>query len=172
MNLQKLKEAIHGYKLFLRSHPDHDPYWKWESQRIFQDNWDIDTKDFHSMFDSSLQNSRTRRLWNRENYAPKHMMMKFINTSEDYVRFAFMDLFNENKDIEGRVDRFVFYCDELYGNIKRNIRSPQIIAIITMIIMRSFAFILLFVIPISTLLIILVVSSNLCFCSAAWTYLK
>ncbi|MEO1259221.1 MAG: hypothetical protein AAFZ15_10510 [Bacteroidota bacterium] len=118
MNLKKLNEAIGQYKHFLRTHPRHDPHWKWESQRIFQDNWNLETGDLAGMFDSSLQNSQTRRLWNRENYAPKKMMLKFIETSEDYVRFSFQDLFNEEKDIEGRVDRFVFYCDELLKSYK------------------------------------------------------
>lgn len=118
MNLQKLNEAIQRYRSFLESNRQHDPYWKWESQRHFQDNWDIDTKDFYSMFDRCLQNSQTRRQWSRENYAPKDMMLKFIHTSEDYVRFAFQDLFNEEKDIEGRVDRFVFYCDQLLKDYK------------------------------------------------------
>ncbi len=113
MNLQKLNEAIRQYKNFLQTHPDHDPYWKWETQRIFQENWDIDTRNFHDMFDRCLQNSQTRRLWNREYYSPKAMMLKFIQTSNEYVRYAFQDLFNEEKEIEGRVDRFVFYCDEL-----------------------------------------------------------
>jgi hypothetical protein len=113
MNLQKLNEAIRQYKTFLQSNPHHDPYWKWETQRIFQEKWDVDTRDFYQMFDECLQNSQTRRLWNREYYAPKAMMLKFIETSNDYVRFAFQDLFNEDKEIEGRVDRFVFYCDEL-----------------------------------------------------------
>ncbi len=113
MNLKKLNEAIGQYKNFLQSNHNHDPYWKWESQQILQENWDMDTRDFHNMFDRSLQNSQTRRIWRREHYAPKDMMLKFIQTSEDYVRFAFQDLFNEDKEIEGRVDRFVFYCDEL-----------------------------------------------------------
>ena len=118
MNLKKLNEAIGQYKDFLQTHPRHDPYWKWESQHIFQDNWNLETGDLHAMFDRSLQNSQTRRLWNRENYAPKKMMLNFIETTEDYVRFSFQDLFNEEKDIEGRVDRFVFYCDELLKSYK------------------------------------------------------
>lgn len=118
MNLKKLNEAIGQYKNFLKINPKHDPYWKWESQHIFQENWDLETRDLYGMFDRSLQNSQTRRLWNRENYAPKNMMLKFIKASEDYVRFSFQDLFNEEKDIEGRVDRFVFYCDELLKGYK------------------------------------------------------
>ncbi len=118
MNLQKLNNAIGEYKAFLKSNPRHNPYWKWESLKTFQENWDIDTTDFGSMFDQSLQNSHTRRLWKRENYAPKEMMLKFIDLNSDYVRFAFQDLFNENKDIENRIDRFVFYCGEMLREYK------------------------------------------------------
>lgn len=123
MNLKKLQAAIEEYQRFLEKTPDHDPYWKWESQRIFQNHWDIETSDFADMFDNSLQNSKTRRLWKRENYAPKEMMLKFIQTNEEYARFIFQDLFNEEKEIEGRADRFIFYCDELlkeYKSTKRH----------------------------------------------------
>lgn len=123
MNLKKLQSAIESYQRFLEQNPDHDPYWKWESQRTFQNHWDIETGDFGGMFGRSLQNSKTRRLWKRENYAPKEMMLKFIGVNEEYVRFIFQDLFNEEKDIEGRADRFVFYCDELlkeYKSTKRH----------------------------------------------------
>ncbi len=118
MNLQKLNEAIGEYKSFLKTNPKYDPYWRLESLRIFQENWDIDTGDFRGMFDRSLQNSHTRRIWKRENYTPKEMMLKFIGLNSDYVRFCFQDLFNENKDIENRVDRFVFYCDEMLRDYK------------------------------------------------------
>lgn len=118
MNLKKLQAAIESYQRFLEQNPDHDPYWKWESQRIFQDNWNIETESFADMFDRCLQNSKTRRLWKRENYAPKEMMLKFIGLNTEYARFVFQDLFNEEKDIEGRADRFVFYCDELLKDYK------------------------------------------------------
>lgn len=123
MNLKKLQSAIEDYQRFLEKNPSHDPYWKWESQRIFQDNWNIEAPSFSEMFERSLQNSKTRRLWKRENYAPKEMMLKFINMNEEYSRFIFQDLFNEEKEIEGRADRFIFYCDELlreYKSVKRH----------------------------------------------------
>ncbi len=113
MNLQKLTDAIQSYKTYLQRHPQHDPYWKWESLKIFQENWDIEALDFRSMFDRSLENSRTRRLWKRENYLPKDVMLKFIELNREFVRQIFQDLFNENKEVEGRIDRFLFHCDEL-----------------------------------------------------------
>lgn len=118
MNLQKLTDAIRQYQQYLLSHPRHDPYWKWESLKIFQENWDIGATDFRSMYDRSLDNSRTRRLWKRENYAPKDMMLKFIDLNREYVRQVFQDLFNENKEVDSRLDRLVFFCDELLREYK------------------------------------------------------
>ena len=126
MNLQKLNDSIQLYKAFLKSNPLHDPYWKWESLRIFQEHWNIDASDFRSMYDACLENSRTRRLWKRENYEPKDVMLKFISLSPDYVRHIFQDLFNENKEVDGRIDRFVFHCDELLAAYKEtNPRSVE-----------------------------------------------
>lgn len=118
MNLQKLTHTIQDYKSYLLTHPQHDPYWKWESLKIFQENWDIEALDFRSMYDRSLQNSRTRRLWKRENYEPKDMMLKFIGLNSEFVRYMFQDLFNENMEVDGRIDRFVFHCDELLREYK------------------------------------------------------
>lgn len=118
MNLQKLNEAIAAYKTYLANHAQALPPVACESQRIFQDNWDAGAIDFKTMFDRSLQNSRTRRLWKRENYEPKDMMLKFIDLNQEFVRQAFQDLFNENKDVEGRIDRFVFHCNELLREYK------------------------------------------------------
>ena len=125
MNLQRLNNALFQYNAFLKANPQHDPYWKWESQKVFQDHWNLEAVDFRNMFDQSLQNSTTRRLWKRENYAPKEMMFKFIDLNADYVRFIFQDLFNEEKSIEGRVDRFIFYCDELLKEYKE--KNPRTI---------------------------------------------
>lgn len=113
MNLQKLNDTIAQYAAFLRSNPQHDPYLPWESQRIFQQNWDVEALDFRTMYDRSLENSRSRRLWKREHYEPKEMMLRFIEMNREFVRQVFQDLFNENKEIDGRVGRFSFHCDEL-----------------------------------------------------------
>ncbi len=113
MNLQQLRDIIGSYADFLEQSPHHDPYWKWEIQRRFQENWDPAATDFREMFDRSLQSTRTRRLWNREHYAPKDMMLAFIDLDRDFVRSAFSDLFDERREVEGRMDRFLFHCDEL-----------------------------------------------------------
>ena len=113
MNLQKLNEAVAQYADFLRQHPQHDPYLPWESQRIFQQHWDVEALDLRSAYDRSLENSRSRRLWKRESYEPKEMMLRFCELDREFVRHIFQDLFNEAKDVDGRIGRFVFHCDEL-----------------------------------------------------------
>lgn len=118
MQLKKLQEYISQYKRQLERQPDERNLYKWESLRIFQENWDIDAPDFAAMYNRSLQNSQTRRLWSRENFAPKEMLLKFIAMQPDFVRSMFRDLFNEEKEVENRVDRFVFYCDELLKEYK------------------------------------------------------
>lgn len=118
MQLKKVRQYIERYPDFLRSRASNENLYKWESLAIFQKQWNLAATDFVEMYDKSLQNSTTRRLWKRDNYDPKGMMLKFIKMESEYVRHAFTDLFNENKDIEGRVDRFVFYCDQFLEQYK------------------------------------------------------
>ena len=120
MNLKKIQHYFQQYKAYLTNYrADHNLH-LWESQRIFQENWTFETEDLAAVYDQSLQNSQTRRLWKRENYEPKRLMLVFLEMEPDYVRHMFHDLFNEDKEIGGRVDRFVFYCDELLQEYKNN----------------------------------------------------
>jgi len=113
MNLKLLQAHIQEFQQLLETNTDFPLLFAWESQRIFQGNWDVDAEDFGAMYDASLQNSSSRRLWKGLRYAPKEQMQLFIATYPDFVRDMFKDLFNENKAVENRIDRFVFHCDEL-----------------------------------------------------------
>lgn len=125
MQLKKIQEHIAAYKKQLSKNPNPNLY-KWESQQIWQENWDIEARDFAEMYDRSLENSQTRRIWNRESYAPKKMMLEFAKMQPHFVYSMFQELFNEDKDIGNRVDRFVFYCDELLKEYKsKNPHSIQ-----------------------------------------------
>ncbi|MEL7022007.1 MAG: hypothetical protein AAGK47_10380, partial [Bacteroidota bacterium] len=118
MQLKKVSAYIDKYAQFL-NHPASDSnLYIWESLAIFRQQWDLNTNELRQMYDSSFQNSTTRRLWKRDNYAPKEMMLKFIQMEAEYVRHALTDLLDEKKDIEGRVDRFVFYCDQFLQQYK------------------------------------------------------
>ncbi len=124
MQLQRIQERLAGFKNHLQSPTAQ--YWLhlWESQQIFQTRWDADAPDIRATYDAALDSPVTRRLWSRENYAPKQMMLIFAELAPDMVRVAFQDLFNENKDIEVRLDRFVYYCDELLSAYKGQTNRP------------------------------------------------
>lgn len=113
MQLKKIQEALEQFKTHLGSEAKKEHLYIYESQKIFQENWNLEASDSASMYNRSLNNSQTRRLWNRENYEPKRMMLEFWRMQPDFVRQMFQDLFDENKKVDGRVGRFVFYCDEL-----------------------------------------------------------
>lgn len=108
-----------AYKEFLGTSKAEKFLHIWESQKTFQDNWDISAPEIGNMYELSLQNSQTKRLWKREAYEPKRMMLAFMEMQADFVGYMFKDLFNEDKSIGGRVDRFVFHCDELLQEYKQ-----------------------------------------------------
>lgn len=113
MQLKKIQEALDQFKTHLGSEAKEEHLYIYESQKIFQENWNLESSDPASMYNRSLNNTQTRRLWNRENYEPKRMMLEFWRMQPDFVKQMFQDLFDENKKVDGRVGRFVFYCDEL-----------------------------------------------------------
>ena len=114
MNLKLIQQYAADFKAFLQTEAALKSLFAWESQRYFYENWQQDAEDFHSMYDNALQNSETRRLWVRQAYFPKKRMLEFIDMQPEFVRSMFQELYNEEKELQGRVDRFLFYCDELF----------------------------------------------------------
>lgn len=119
MQVQKIQDNFREYRKFLTGPNALDRIYLWEIQRRFQQNWDLEADDLAAMYDRSIQSEHTRRHWRRENYEPKQMMMSFMEMEENYLRQIFKDLFNERNEISGRVDRFVFHCDQLLQEYKR-----------------------------------------------------
>lgn len=119
MQLKRIQHYLQQYRKYLSTPKAKEQrLYIWESQRIFQQNWDMDADDWPAMYDGALQNSQTKRLWKREAYEPKRMMLELARMQPDFVRHMFFDLFNEEKELEGRVGRFVYYCDMLLQEYK------------------------------------------------------
>lgn len=125
MQLKQIQHYFGEYRNYLKSRAaKNEPLPIWESQRIFQNSWDKDAADWPGMYDRSLQNSTTKRLWKREAYEPKRIMLELMRMQPDFTRHMFTDLFNEEKSLEGRASRFVYYCDMLLQEYKeKNPRS-------------------------------------------------
>lgn len=119
MQLKKIQAYIEKYKQFLCSPNAHEYLYLWEAQKYWQDNFDSISDDWSKMYEDSLQSNHTRRLWKTTAYRPKEVMLKLIEMRGDFVKQAFRDLLNEEKEILGRIDRFVFYSDQLLMEYKK-----------------------------------------------------
>lgn len=113
MNLKTILLLIENYKSYLKSPNSDSELYKWETIQHFQANWSTEATDLAEMYDKALNNNDSRRQWKGNDFYPKEMMLKLMQIEPEYVRLALRDLFNNDKGIEGRVDRFIFYCNEL-----------------------------------------------------------
>lgn len=114
MQLKRIQHYLNAYGHYLQGQQAREQYLHlWEAQRHFQENWDPSAEDWAGMYDACLRNTTTNRLWKREAYEPKRMMLELIRMQPDMVKHAFFDLFNEEKSLGSRAARFVYYCDML-----------------------------------------------------------
>lgn len=119
MILANIQAAIADYKQWLRKTAHHPFLYEWESLQNFQMHWDPEAADPAAMFDRAFQNTETRRLWQTEQWYPKRMMQLFWKEDPLTVRRMFDDLFDESRDLEARLGRFLFGCDILLGDYRR-----------------------------------------------------
>ena len=116
-NENNFKDALAQYKKdFVPEHWKAEKY-KWEAVKTFQDNWDIKAQNFSEMLDRSL--SKTGNLLASNNYYPAGMITNFAKEAPEEVRAMFLDLFDESKEVYGRINVFKTKSDillEKYGN--------------------------------------------------------
>lgn len=94
----------------------------------FHHTWDPGAEQIAGSFSQSLQNEVSRRLWRRESFDARAMMLKFMEMEPEYVRQMFRDLYDESKAIDARIDRFRFYCDELLQLARQRDQTGKILA--------------------------------------------
>jgi len=117
--LARIQQYLGEYKQWLRQNRHHPGLFPWETVQYFQANWNTDERDPAGMYDRCLQNGETRRQWQTEQWFPKKMMLEFWRMEPGTVKLMFDDLFNETKDVEARIGRFLFGCDTLLRDYKR-----------------------------------------------------
>jgi hypothetical protein len=119
MKLNILRTCIAQFADHLASADGIVHQYKYEILSQFASRWTYETDSFEGMYDACLQSTVTRRWWKRDQYRPKEVMCALIRSEEQYAREAFKELYNEKKLVENRIDRFVFYCDELLRMYKK-----------------------------------------------------
>lgn len=110
LNKDKLNALLTEYK------SDFSAQWEKENyKRIaikhFQDNWDIDAKNFHEMLKNSLK--KTGNLLLSKRFFPGGMIQDFAERYPEQVRKMFRNLFDETKDVSERIENFKQAADKL-----------------------------------------------------------
>lgn len=116
-------DKINAYKDLFKEHlvitQDYNELYKYECLQHFSDNWSLDELDLATMFDKSLTSNISARLWGGSTNSAKSVMLQFIALNKEFVRSMFRDLYNEDKDLGLRINRFIFHCDELLSQLQQ-----------------------------------------------------
>ena len=113
MQLNLLNSLMEDFRKFKETEEGQQWNFFQEIQENFNRYWDLSHQDLASMYNLSLNSMHTRRFWNREAFEPKRVMAEFMKFEPEYVKHAFRDLFDETRNLNARIERFIFYCDEL-----------------------------------------------------------
>lgn len=95
--------------------------YKWLAVKHFQKYWDEDAEDFIEMFKKATD--KTSNLLASSFYFPKKMVEKFAGYDLKTVKEMFKNLFDESKQLETRVEKFISDSDillEKYGKNSEN----------------------------------------------------
>lgn len=111
INTEKLTGILVDYKRNFIPNQWQEEKYKWEAIKHFQGNWDINASDFLGMFSKSLD--KTGNLLLSRNNFPAGMIKEFAKKDTEAVRSMFIDLYDENKNLIDRVERFISTADEL-----------------------------------------------------------
>ena len=136
LDIDKLRNIISYYKKNVKN-ISLDEIYKIETIKTFQQNWDINAKDFYEMISNSL--SKSKNLLASRNYFPKNMILYFAQKDPEMVRDMFVNLFNETISLSRRIDSFRDSSDMLlkqYGNENMSNHYQYLNAISTYLFFR------------------------------------
>ena len=115
-NKSRLKDVLMQYKKdFIPIRWEKEKY-KWEAIKCFQDNWEVNAADFADMLNRSL--SKTINLLASENNFPAREIKEFAKVAPEEVRSMFLKLFDEEKEIYGRIEAFKMQSSALLEKYK------------------------------------------------------
>ena len=118
MKVDLIKHWATLFTQYLQKPPLEPKLFKWKSQQHFLEHWKMGTGGFYEIYDQSLRSKYSNRLWEGSKHSGKSTMLQFINHNPSFCESMFRDLFNEDKDIGMRLNRFIFHCDQMQAEIK------------------------------------------------------
>ncbi|MBK9257440.1 MAG: hypothetical protein IPM42_18405 [Saprospiraceae bacterium] len=113
MKVERIRYYIDEFiKTIQKANPINDLHFE-EVVLNWQNHWDLKSSPLSKTYTNSLNSKISAEIWGGSRYSPKSMMILMIDTNEEFMRSAFSDLFNENKELALRIERFRFHCDEI-----------------------------------------------------------
>jgi 5-methylcytosine-specific restriction protein B len=111
-NNKLIKIALNQYLDDLDTNWDKEDY-KWVAVKCFQSNWDENKSgaDFATMLESAL--SKTGNLLSSTASFPRGMINNFAKADPEETKKMFLDLFNENENLDIRYQKFIEKAEEL-----------------------------------------------------------
>jgi len=118
MQVPKINAAIEHFRDWMLTEEAlvHLPLW--ETQQNWQTHFNVEAKDLANSYDLALDSKTNRRHYRRGGYDPKRAMLTLMRWESEFVREAFRDLFSEDRDLDGRAQRFGFYVNELFNRFR------------------------------------------------------
>ena len=118
MQVPKIQAAVTAFGEWLTTEAAEKKRPLFETQQNWQTHFDVEAPDLAGAYDRALDSKTNRRHYRRDGYDPKRAMLALMRWEPDFVRDAFRDLFSEDRDLEGRIQRFVFYVNELFNRFR------------------------------------------------------
>lgn len=114
MKLHLLENMIEAF-LTMQDQPDATSwYFPHALVGTFHENWKWGEPDqLATTYANCLRSDISQRWWKRDQYHPREIMIHLIEVMPELATIAWKDLGNEAASLEGRLDRFVYYCSDL-----------------------------------------------------------
>lgn len=118
MQVPKIRASVTAFKEWMTNEEAQEYLPLWETQQNWQTHFNVEAKDLAAAYKLALDSKTNRRHYRRGGYDPKRAMLALMKWEPDFVREAFRDLFSEDRQLEGRIQRFVFYVNELFNRFR------------------------------------------------------
>ena len=123
INMEIMRQVLAQYKADFSSWWEQkNEKYKWIAVKHFQDKWNIDAENFGEMFKEATK--KAGNLLNSKGNYPGSMICDFAMVDDNTTREMFRALFDESKDLAGRVKAFQETAKEMWTTHNAG-RSPN-----------------------------------------------
>ena len=111
----KIPDFIH----YLNDKHCREDYLLYEIQPNWARHWNVEDLHLAETLNLALDSQISHRLWRAQDYDSKEMIMELAKFDREGVRMIFKDLLNDSKPLDLRFQRFIFHCDQLFTEYRK-----------------------------------------------------